>query len=183
MKKVLVVSLALLLVACGKDDIEDGQVIKEELPNIENSSQNEIVSKQENEETRSEERLDEKVDENSESKVGQEQPKMVSHEEFKKIIDYNMLSDGDELLSSSVDGSELRAVVKLEDGAFKSSMMAASSYSALSDELLTHEGWDTLIVEFVDIGSISMNRNERETNEFGLDYFPVAKIESNFKNN
>ena len=180
MKKMLVVSLAFLLVACGNDDTEDGQVTKEELPIIETSIEKETISNQENEKTKSDEPLDEEIDKNPKERIVLEQPKMISRVEFKEMIDYNMLSDGDELLSYSAEENHLKAVVKIEEGMLGDDLSAATSYSSLSDELLTHEGWDILTVEFVDVGTISMGRNKKETNEMGS-YFPIIKIEEKLK--
>lgn len=58
--------------------------------------------------------------------------------------------------------------------------MAVNGYSQLADELLKHEGWQTLTVTYANVGSVSMNRNEKETNEIG-DYFPTLKIEERMK--
>ncbi|WP_162785175.1 hypothetical protein [Bacillus sp. P14.5] len=49
-------------------------------------------------------------------------------------------------------------------------------YSQLSDELLYYEGWGVLTVTFPGVGTVSMNRMEKETNDYG-DYFPMATIE------
>lgn len=58
--------------------------------------------------------------------------------------------------------------------------LAVHEYSQLSDELLNHEGWQVLTVTYPGAGTISMNRNEKETNEFG-DYFPTLKIEERLR--
>lgn len=55
-----------------------------------------------------------------------------------------------------------------------------SSYQGASDALLTVEGWNTLTIDFVDVGTISMNKSEKESNEYG-DYFPVASITEKLK--
>jgi hypothetical protein len=58
--------------------------------------------------------------------------------------------------------------------------VAVNRFSQLSDELLNHEGWQILTVTYANVGSISMNRNEKETNEYG-DYFPTLEIEERLK--
>ena len=55
---------------------------------------------------------------------------------------------------------------------FSAEDLAVNGYSQLSDELLNHEGWQVLTVTYPGAGTISMNRNEKETNKFG-DYFPT----------
>ncbi|WHY85971.1 hypothetical protein QNH39_25910 [Neobacillus novalis] len=53
-------------------------------------------------------------------------------------------------------------------------------FPTLSDELLNHEGWEVLTITYVNIGTIRMNRNEKETNEYGV-YFPTLEIEARLK--
>ncbi|ARK25988.1 hypothetical protein SporoP37_15790 [Sporosarcina sp. P37] len=188
MKKISVIILAaLLLSACSEEKADKDQGTEKEVAPIESVYEKETISSQQDEANQEKKPVAEKNDtvhqNEAESKPAEHsvQPaaKTLSNEKFKEAIDYSMLSEGDELLSSSVADSKLYATVKLGEEAFEPSMMAASSYSALSDELLSKEGWEVLTVEFVDIGTVSMNRNEKETNELGMDYFPVAKIEAN----
>ena len=63
---------------------------------------------------------------------------------------------------------------------FTSEDIAVNIYSQLSDELLYHEGWEVLTIIHPNIGTISMNRNEKETNEYG-DYFPTMEIENSLR--
>jgi len=54
-------------------------------------------------------------------------------------------------------------------------------YSQASDALLEVEGWKTLAIEYVDIGTVSMNISEKQSNELGMYYFPVAIITEKLK--
>lgn len=63
---------------------------------------------------------------------------------------------------------------------FSTEDMAVTRYTSLSHELLNHEGWEILTITYSNIGTISMNRNEKETNEYG-DYFPTMEIEKRLK--
>ncbi|MEK3886234.1 hypothetical protein [Bacillus sp. FSL K6-3431] len=59
--------------------------------------------------------------------------------------------------------------------------LAITRYSQASDELLDREGWELLTIEYVEVGTISMNRLEKETNEYDMDYFPTDTIEERIK--
>lgn len=76
---------------------------------------------------------------------------------------------------------EIKATIELAPmEQFSAEDLAVNQYSQLSDELLNHEGWQVLTVTSPGAGTISMNRNEKETNEFG-DYFPTLEIEERLK--
>ena len=97
------------------------------------------------------------------------------------IVDYS-LTDGDKLVSADIKNNEIIAVIKLAPNElFSAKDMAITSYSRASDELLNHEGWEVLSVEYNGIGTISMNRNEKKTNEWEMDYFPTAIIMEKLK--
>lgn len=119
----------------------------------------------------------EKVIENQESKT----PLTLSEEQFKKIVvDYSIGAE-DKLINFSVRNGEIRATIDLApNGMFPSEDIAVNIYSQLSDELLYHEGWEVLTITYSNIGTISMNRNEKETNEYG-DYFPTIEIENSLR--
>jgi hypothetical protein len=101
----------------------------------------------------------------------------LTAEEVKEIIEYNSLSEGDQLLDYSFTNGVIKATVELPpNDMFPAQDLAVNMYSTLSDELLQHEGWEVLTITYANIGTISMNRNEKETNEYG-DYFPTLEIE------
>lgn len=54
--------------------------------------------------------------------------------------------------------------------------LAVSRYSSISDDLLEHNFWDVLTVNFENVGSISMNKNESNGT-----YFETSKIEEKLK--
>ncbi|GAB6428248.1 hypothetical protein bcgnr5372_39100 [Bacillus luti] len=98
-----------------------------------------------------------------------------------KEIFENYVGVNDKLNDVSVENGEIKATIVLaSNNLFPAKDMAVNRYSQLSDELLNHEGWQTLTVTFANIGSISMNRNEKESNEIG-DYFPTLEIEERLK--
>ncbi|MFE7378393.1 hypothetical protein ACFU6E_27955 [Bacillus cereus] len=99
----------------------------------------------------------------------------------KEIIEYYSIGENDKLNNVSVENGEIKAnIVLASNNLFPAKDMAVNRYSQLSDELLKHEGWQTLTITYANIGSISMTRNDKETNEIG-DYFPVLKIEERLK--
>ncbi|MDR4369736.1 hypothetical protein FO514_34230, partial [Bacillus cereus] len=76
-----------------------------------------------------------------------------------------------------VKNVEIKANIALApNGPFLTKDMRGNGYSQIADGLLKHEGLKTLTVTYANVGSVSMNRNEKETNEIG-DYFPTLKIE------
>lgn len=52
---------------------------------------------------------------------------------------------------------------------------AEARYSSISDNMLSVEGWDTLTINFENVGEISFKRDEAESNEYGS-YFPTERI-------
>lgn len=163
MKKLsILLVLLLLLVACGDTEQsakKEDQVSKE--------------TKAETTET-TEGETKEVVDEPTES--------ALTNENIQEIIEYAGTGEGDELISAAIEGKELKAEIKLApDDMFSADLLAVTRYSQVSDELLNYEGWETLTVEYSEVGTISMNRLEAETNEMGMSYFPTEIIESRLK--
>lgn len=111
----------------------------------------------------------------------EQSPQQLTVDNVKEIIEYYSIGENDKLNNVSVENGEIKAnIVLASNSLFPAKDMAVNKYSQLSDELLKHEGWQTLTVTYANIGSISMTRNEKETNEIG-DYFPVLKIEERLK--
>lgn len=105
----------------------------------------------------------------------------ITVDKVKEIIGQYSLGGNDKLNNVSVENGEIKATIVLASNElFSAKDMAVNGYSQLSDELLNHKGWQILNVTYDNIGSISMNRNEKETNEFG-DYFPTLEIEKRLK--
>lgn len=101
----------------------------------------------------------------------------LTEEEVKEIIEYNSLGENDSLHNFSFENGEIKATIVIAPNElFSAKDLAVNTYSRLSDELLYHEGWEILTITYAKVGTISMNRNEKETNDFG-DYFPTMEIE------
>ncbi|PIC80530.1 hypothetical protein CSV75_01690 [Sporosarcina sp. P18a] len=112
-----------------------------------------------------------------EETVQEPEDQSMTEEEASEIVDYFGLGESDELVSVNVKDNEIKAVVKLgENQLLTLDQLAVTTYSQASDEFLNHEGWNVLTMEFVGVGSISMNRDQKETNEAG-DFFPTVEIE------
>ncbi|MFK4316690.1 hypothetical protein EXW32_30130 (plasmid) [Bacillus mycoides] len=102
-------------------------------------------------------------------------------DKVKEIFEYYSIGENDKLNNVSVENGEIKATIVLAPNSlFPAKDMAVNRYSQISDELLKHEGWQKLTVTYANIGTVSMNRNEKETNEVG-DYFPTLKIEERMK--
>ncbi len=101
----------------------------------------------------------------------------MSDDVLKKTIEDTGMGEGDKLIGASIDNGEIKAIIELaSDDLFPEEVMASTRYSQLSDELLAHEGWETLTIEYVNVGIVSMDRSEKESNEYG-DYFSTEKID------
>ncbi|MEW4286077.1 hypothetical protein [Priestia koreensis] len=107
----------------------------------------------------------------------------IGIEDMKQEIQYSGLGADDKLVNLSFKNRELKAIIKLaKDNSVNPKDLAVSRYSQVSDALLKKQGWDTLTIEYTNVGTISMNRGEKETNEIG-DYFPSLKIEKHLNSN
>jgi flagellar biosynthesis GTPase FlhF len=105
----------------------------------------------------------------------------ITVDKVKEIIEYYSIGENDKLNNISFENGEIKATIVLAPNElFSAKDVAVNRFSQLSDELLNHEGWQILTVTYANVGSISMNRNEKETNEYG-DYFPTLEIEERLK--
>ncbi|MEK5481030.1 hypothetical protein [Viridibacillus sp. FSL R5-0888] len=96
--------------------------------------------------------------------------------DFKSIIKEN-IGEKDKLVAFSNKGSEIKATIELDkNNLLTPNDMAESRYSSISGGLLEVEDWQTLTVNFVDVGEVSFNRDEAETNDILGSFFPTAKI-------
>lgn len=180
---ILLSILTLILAACSEtNDTEENKIDSEEnnlsLQGNENNIDNENNAAQEEtegfDEINSEGNNDEPIGEPGMSIVNVED---ISDDELKGIIEYTGIGEEDELISASLSDGEIKAVIKISPSdLFPAEIIAATQYSQLSDELLTLEGWEVLTVEYIEVGEVSMNRSEKESNEYG-DYFPTVKID------
>ncbi|GAA0321032.1 hypothetical protein GCM10008967_09450 [Bacillus carboniphilus] len=182
MKKLyfILLSTLLLLVACSSEDTGEIQLasepIEEENEDIkQDDTEEEISETVEDSNVNTEEEISEEPIENTETVTP------LTEEEVKELIEYTSLGEDDNLNSFSFINGEINATIDLApNDLFSAEDMAVTRYSQLSDELLYHEGWEVLTVTYVNVGTVSMNRNEKESNEYG-DYFPTLKIEERLK--
>ncbi|MDM5236296.1 hypothetical protein QUF83_08680 [Bacillus cereus] len=117
----------------------------------------------------------------ADAKAAEQSQQQITVDKVKEIIEYYSIGENDKLNNVSVENGEIKATIVLAPNElFSAKDMAVNGYNKLSDELLNHQGWQILNVTYANIGSISMNRNEKETNEFG-DYFPTLEIEKRLK--
>lgn len=101
----------------------------------------------------------------------------IAENVVREIIEYQGLGEGDSLTKLEVDDYEIKAVVKVgKHDLLTEAMKAAAVSIAISDALLKEEGWDTLTVEFTDVGTVIMSRKDAKENEFGGKYFPLEEI-------
>jgi hypothetical protein len=177
----------LLLVACNNEEVKEEDTSVEEQA----ETSQEVVEEAEVEEAPvdepeeasieetivEEEQAVEELDVDQEVNETQEQEtSSITAEEVNDIVN-SYIGVDDTPVNVSFENGEIEATIDLvSDGTFPLEDLAVNRYSQLSDELLFYEGWEILTVTFPNVGTISMNRNEKETNEFG-DYFPTLTIE------
>lgn len=179
MKKTLyIIPIALLLLAaCNTEERNNNQLTNEPIMETEDKrhKSEELLTEQQKEDN------EEKLNEQSQESQPREKPQPLTEVQVREIIDYYGSGEGDKLTNVSFVNGEIKATIDLTPNKmFPARDKAVNRYSQLSDELLNHEGWQILTVTYANIGSISMNRNEKETNEFG-DYFPTLEIEERLK--
>jgi outer membrane biosynthesis protein TonB len=194
MKKFFYILLGAFLMLAGCNG-EDPETAPEENPSTDESLDEEARDKTENEsdeeqkepvEEPKEEQNEETGDtdteeENKEEANETQEAKPITVEEAREIIEYNSIGEGDKLTDVSVEDGEIKATIDLAPSdMFTPKDIAVTRYSQLSDELLNREGWEILTMTYVNIGTVSMNRNEKESNEYG-DYFPTMEIEEKLK--
>jgi len=101
----------------------------------------------------------------------------ITAEKAKEIVEDYSIGENESLYDFSFENGEIQATVVLAPNElFPAKDLAVNAYSQLSDELLNHEGWQILTITYAGVGTISMHRDEKETNDFG-DYFPTLEIE------
>jgi len=109
--------------------------------------------------------------------------KEITVNKAKEILEYSGMGGNDKLISLTIENSEIKAVIDLAPNKFNlpPKDIAVSMYSQVSDALLEEEGWNTLTIEYVGVGTVSMDISEKESNELGMYYFPVAIITERLK--
>ncbi len=180
MKRLLFLLMAaLLLAACGADK-EYKQQLKEAEKRLEEAK----------EDTKRAEEISKQIDETNKmltetaEQMGVDQTEdadyieELSQDELNELFKFDALGLDDTLVDIAVENNEIKATVEVADHKMidDKNILAETIYSRAGDTFLQYEGWDVLTIEFVDLGEISMNRNEKETNEYGMDYFPTEEI-------
>lgn len=186
MKKLLYIGAmsALLLTACGEEKAEETSNAQEE---IDKAKEKEAEQAKVDAELKAKEEEEQKAKEAEEKALAEQEAKketeviaekLITVNEAKEIIENSGMGENDKLVSLNVENGEIKAVIELAPNKFNlpPKDIAVSSYQMASDELLAVEGWDTLTIEYVGVGTISMNESEKESNEFDMYYFPAAII-------
>ena len=160
---------SLLLVACDDEKEPAKEVVSAPVVN-------------EEETTKPEEK--EKIDEDVESDVvvvDEDDPVpqkggVINVDQIRALIEYHALGTDDRVVEVALNDGIITATIEVQamDG-FPATTSAEMVYSAMGDELLLHEGWRVLTVNFVDIGTVSMNRSAQKDDGAGP-YFPAAEI-------
>jgi hypothetical protein len=125
--------------------------------------------------------LEQKLNSDSIESQPREIAQPLTKEIVQEVLEFYAKGEGDKLISYSFVDSKINATFELAPKkGVPARDMAVRRYKQVSDELLKHEGWEILEISYTNIGSIRMNRNEKEPNEEG-GYFPTKKIEERLK--
>ncbi|MBU8568865.1 hypothetical protein KM914_21095 [Virgibacillus pantothenticus] len=188
MKKYLLIIFASLLIlpACGGADKEYKDQLKEAEKKLEESKEDterlEEISEQIDgtsdliEETQEEMGFEDEDEEDNSNDLNEVDE--LDENEARELLEYGVLGEEDSLIDLVISDGEIKAHVEIGDNNIfdDKSLLAETIYSSAGDILLEYEGWEVLTIEFTDIGEVSLHRNEKETNEFDMDYFPLEKI-------
>lgn len=95
--------------------------------------------------------------------------------DFKSMIEDN-LRDGDKINHFSNEDDILKVDITLaKDDLLEPYMLAETAYASISEHLLSVDGWNTLTINFENVGEISFNRDEAQKNDYGS-YFKNEEI-------
>lgn len=180
MKKLLSVFLlafVLILAACSNGDPKVKDEPEKETPVVEDEAQDQDEVEKDAPVVEDDSEDKEKPESEIEQEESSESNVSITGEKVKGIIEYAGMGEDDNLVEAAVEGDEIKVVIELAPhDLLPAKSLAATSYSQASDALLEREDWQVLTIDYVNVGVISMNRLEKESNEYG-DYFPTAKID------
>lgn len=188
MKRILFLffsSCLLVLSACGNADIDNASEDDKSNEEVEEQQEKQDEIQDQEDESESEEDVEEvssddsEDDEQEESEEGHDETYDINVEDAKELLAEEALGENDEIIDLTVEDGEIKAIIKV---ASDDTLFAETIYSRAGDAFLEHDGWDILTIEFSGIGKVSMHRDEKETNEYGLDYFPTEKIMEQLEN-
>lgn len=166
----LLLSVGLLLSACGS--------VKPKEENAVNNDQEVADSNDvEVEAVNDEEDLSEEESVAEEDNLSDEETEAIDADQVRELLEHSALGETDELKDVMIEDEEIKAVIDIGENELidDPSMLAETVYSRAGEELLPYEGWNVLTIEFVDIGTVSLERKQKEKNEFG-EYFPTEEI-------
>lgn len=168
MKKLfMVIAAALFLTACNnsaeKENKDEEELAKEDTERLEETSKQSDETSDVIDDTKEETGIDEES---------------ITNDQAGELLEQEALGEGDVLTELNIKDDEIIAVIEIADNDIIDDkiLLAETIYSRAGDVLLEYAGWEVLTIKFIDVGEVSMQRNEKETNEYGMDYFPLEKI-------
>ncbi|KYG30374.1 hypothetical protein [Alkalihalobacillus trypoxylicola] len=180
MKKALLALLSILfLVACGESESETNAngSDQEEIEITEENVEDAIEEVQEIDTSEDVDSLEVDIEEGVSIDRDINDVTTIDIEELKRDFEYNVLGAGDEISHFSIEDGVIKVTITQEEHDLLSlEDLVVAGYSAAGDFLLEYDGWDVLTIDYPAVGEVSMNRSEKESNEYG-DYFPILSIE------
>lgn len=169
----MVLGSAILLSACGQDQVEEAEI--EELEEIQSE---EIQEEPAIEETIEETAVEEVESQPIEAEPAKEVTEPVSSaygtltEDTARSVIGDLLYNAGDIQTLSFQNGH----ISIDVTGLGSADEAANWYMQLSDELLFYDGLQSLTVQFAPYGTVGFSVNEAETSDFGT-YFPYEEIE------
>ena len=164
----LFIGVSLALTACSDDNKYDEQL---------REAQRELEKTKED--TKRLDEISKQIDETSRSidEINKELG-ILDEEELTEIVSSEILTENDVLVNAALDDNRITLTIDLGESEIYDDkiLLAESTFANAGDVLLEYDGWKSLAIEFVDIGNITLDRQESEINEYGMEYFPFEKV-------
>lgn len=109
---------------------------------------------------------------------------VISNENISKIVKDN-LSENMKLVDMTVKNNVISLKIEMlnsDNNLLPNKELAIIAFSGLTDKLLEISELNTFKAEFINFGSIEMNKKDSVKNDYGMIYFPLDKITENFIN-
>lgn len=98
--------------------------------------------------------------------------------ELSEVLEYEALEENDTLIDLTIMGKAIYVVIDVGENEIYDDiiLLAESTYHRVGNTLLKYKGWNTLVVDFIDIGEITLNRDAAETDSDGEERFPFTEV-------
>lgn len=167
----IILILSLAITGCGNEEADEAEN-QDPAP----------VEQTEDEEVREIDDQDEIEDTEPEEVESSEDKNLKTVEEYREMLKGDV-GEGETIENIELVNNNIIITVDLgeEHKLFSQEELAENRYSSITDTLLDEGGnLNDITVKFTNLGKITMNTSEKESNEYG-DYFDSFDIQENFQ--